>query len=122
MIGKVTNNKATTVKQTADYVANLTQKNQENPIVTVLKNDLGFGIEWIRQSENVFYGIANFKFPANATVLLINKPLPETKLERLNSSTIKLTTPDNSLKETTVKIAIIELSGLFSNEFNQNFN
>ena len=123
MIGKVqSKNTNETISKEKTYKANITQTGTNNPVVVVLKNDLGFEIEWSISGENEFTGTANFKFPPNYTFLHINKPTPETEIKRLNSSEITITTLDGTLTETSIEIAIIEPKGLFSQEFNNTFN
>lgn len=121
-LGLKKNSEVAPVVSLPQYIVNLTQTGTNNPVATVLKNNIGFSIVWSRVSQNVFYGVANFKFPPNRTALFINKPLADSKIERLNSSTLKITTLDDSLEETTISVSIIEENGLFSEEFNQNFN
>lgn len=105
------------------YIANLTQTLTGNPVATVLRNDFGLNIEWKRESANKFSGnISDYKFSLNRTTLQINKPTPETKIFRNNTSQILIECLDGKLKETTVEISVIELNGLFSMEFNQIFN
>lgn len=110
------------VSNELEYIANLTQV-ADDIIVTVLKNDFGVPIVWQKEAtEHFSANIPNYKFMQNRTTIVMNKPTSGTKIYRKNTSTILLECPEQSLKETTVKISVIELNGLFSQEFNNLFN
>lgn len=114
-------------KSTPHFQANITHTDGKPLVVTTLKNDLGFDLVFMVIDGGTIQIQATNKFTLNRVALMINKPDPLTIFKRLDSSTLLITSPINTLKETTIEITALVsdnplTSRLFSNEFNNLFN